>query len=134
MGSGGAVPIINPHKHKLFQHKLFGPHPKPPIVGPQKKNYVPHLLGKNVKKGPHKLFEGILGVKNRVPSGPFSATKCLVYVFFPALIPRSDVGVCKGTVPGASPLPSLNPLRMPKNNAKETYLVPPQRHISVKNM
>ena len=43
-------------------------------------------------------------------------------------------GFCKGTVPGAPPLPSPGPLRMPKNNSKETYLVPPEGHISVKNM
>ena len=43
-------------------------------------------------------------------------------------------GFCKGTVPGAPPLPSPGPPRMPKSNSKETYLVPPQGHISVKNM
>ena len=43
-------------------------------------------------------------------------------------------GFCKGTVPGAPPLPSPGPLRMLKNNSKETYLVPPEGHISVKNM
>ena len=32
---------------------IFGPHPKHPILGPQKKkNYVPHLLGKDAKRGP----------------------------------------------------------------------------------
>ena len=43
-------------------------------------------------------------------------------------------GFCKGTVPGAPPLPSPGSLRMLKNNSKETYLVPPEGHISVKNM
>ena len=43
-------------------------------------------------------------------------------------------GFCKGTVPGAPPLPSPGPLRMPKNKSEETYLVPPEGHISVKNM
>ena len=38
--------------HKLLQHKLFGPHPKHPIFGPQRKVYVPHFLGKDAKKGP----------------------------------------------------------------------------------
>ena len=50
--------------HKLFQHKLFGPHPKPSILAPQKKVYVPHFLGKNAKRDPHKLFrEEFLGQK-----------------------------------------------------------------------
>ena len=31
--------------HKLFQHKLFGPHPKHPILAPEKKVYVPHPNG-----------------------------------------------------------------------------------------
>ena len=43
-------------------------------------------------------------------------------------------GFCKGTVPGAPPLPSPGSLRMLKNDSKETYLVPPEGHISVKNM
>ena len=69
--------------HQLFQHKLFGPHPKRPILGPQKKVYVPHFLGKNAREAhKHKLFRGILGVKNGVPDGPFWATTSLVYCFF----------------------------------------------------
>ena len=43
-------------------------------------------------------------------------------------------GCCKGTVPGAPPLPSPGPPRMPKNNSKETHLVPPEGHVLVKNM
>ena len=43
-------------------------------------------------------------------------------------------GFCKGTVPGASPFPSPGPLRMPKNISKETYSVPPEGHLLVKNM
>ena len=38
-------------------------------------------------------------------------------------------GVCKGTVPA---LPRA--LRMPKNNSKETYSVPPEVQLLVKNM
>ena len=33
-------------------HKLFGPHPEHPIWAPNKKVDVPHLLGKDAKKGP----------------------------------------------------------------------------------
>ena len=43
-------------------------------------------------------------------------------------------GCCKGTVPGALPLPSPVPVRMPKRNSKGTYLVPPKGHILVKSM
>ena len=55
-------------------------------MGPRKKVYVPHFLGKNAKEAhKHKLFRGILGVQNWAPNGPFWATKSLVYCFFPAL-------------------------------------------------
>ena len=43
-------------------------------------------------------------------------------------------GFCEGTVPGAPPLPSPGPLRMPRSSSRETYLVPPEGHILVKNM
>ena len=43
-------------------------------------------------------------------------------------------GFCKGTVRGAPRRPSPGPLRMPKNNSKETYSVPPEGHLLVKNM
>ena len=57
--------------HTLFQHKLFAPHPKHPILGPQKKVYVPHFLG---KEDPHKLFR-ILGVKKGSQTGHFRPQK-----------------------------------------------------------
>ena len=45
--------------HKLFQHKLFGSHPSPPILGPQKKSLCASFSGKQHKKrDPHKLFRG----------------------------------------------------------------------------
>ena len=70
--------------HKRFQRRLFGPHAKPSILGPQKKVYVPHFLGKNEKKkGTHINFSrGIFGVENGVPNGRYSAMKSLVYCFF----------------------------------------------------
>ena len=43
-------------------------------------------------------------------------------------------GFGKGTVPGAPPLPSPGPLRMPKSNSNETYLVRAKGHVLVKNM
>ena len=60
--------------HKHFQHKLSGPHPKPPILGHP--IIFPSFPGKERKKrDPHKLFStGILGVKSGVPNEPFSAT------------------------------------------------------------
>ena len=56
--------------HKLFQHKLFGPHPKPPIWGPQKRKFYLCLIfwERNAKEAhKHKLFQGILGVKSGGP-------------------------------------------------------------------
>ena len=38
---------------KLFQHELFAPHPKRPVLGPQKKVCAPHFLGKNAKRDTH---------------------------------------------------------------------------------
>ena len=43
-------------------------------------------------------------------------------------------GFGKGTVPEAPPLPSSGPLRVPKGTSTETYLVPPEGRISLKNM
>ena len=74
--------------HKLFQHKLFAPHPKPShFWAPREKFICLTFLGKNAKKGTHiNFFGGILGVKNGVPNGPFSATKSLVCCFFLPLV------------------------------------------------
>ena len=69
--------------HKLFQPKLFGPNPKSPILGPQKKVDVASFHGKERKKGTHINFSGrLFGVKKGVPNGPFLAPKSLVYCFF----------------------------------------------------
>ena len=63
---------------------------------------------------------------------------CLAAIFAPRHQSVSQgplgSGFCKGTVPGAPPRPSPGPLRMPKNNSKETYSVPPEGHLLVKNM
>ena len=74
--------------HTLFQHELFGLHPHRPILGPQRQVDVPHFLnpGQGRKIGTHINFFGrIFWGQNGVPNGPFSATKNLVYCFFPAL-------------------------------------------------
>ena len=77
--------------HQLFQHKLFAPHPKHPFLGPQKRVYVPHFLGKDAKKGPTlHSFRGIFGSKKGVPNRPFSATTSLVYSFFLPLLRLPD--------------------------------------------
>ena len=60
------------------------PPQNPPFWAPPKKKLLPHFRRKIAKKGPHKLFRGNFGAKNRVPNGPFWATKSLVY--FPPLI------------------------------------------------
>ena len=58
----------------------------------------------------------------------------LVSAFLKHAFREVTSGFCKGTVPGAPPLPSPGPLRMRKNNSKETYSVPPEGHLLVKNM
>ena len=78
----GVVRNIFRKGHKLFQHKIFGPHPKHPILGPEKKFTCLVSWDKSAKEAhKHKLFREILGVKSGVPNGPFSATKSLVYCF-----------------------------------------------------
>ena len=65
--------------HKFFNINFLHPTREPP----PEKNYVPHFLGKNAKKGPTEIFSGVFwGLTNGVPNGPFSATKSLVYCFF----------------------------------------------------
>ena len=71
--------------HQLFQHKLFGPHPKHPSLGPQEKVYGPHFLERTQKGTNINFFTRILGVKKGAPNGPFSATKSLVYFLFLSL-------------------------------------------------
>ena len=61
--------------HQLFQHKFFGPHPKPPSLAPQKKNMYLISWERTQKWDTHNFLGGIFGVKHGVPNGPFSATK-----------------------------------------------------------
>ena len=71
-------------RHKLFQHELLAPHPKPHLES-QNKVCTPHFLGKCVPTRTHVNYSGgILVSQNGVPNGPFWATKCLVYCFSPA--------------------------------------------------
>ena len=51
-----------------------------------KKVYVPHFLGKGAKRTHINFLGWIFGVKKGAPNGAFSATKSLVYCFFPALV------------------------------------------------
>ena len=86
---------MHPKKHiNFFNINFLHPIQKHPILGPQKKVYVPHFLGKNAKKRTHiNFFGGILGAKNGVPNGPFSATKSLVSCFFlPLLVGVGGMG------------------------------------------
>ena len=74
--------------HKLFQHELFGPHPKAPDFGPPEKSYVPHFLGKNAKEAHKKKhFRGILGGQKRGPKQAVLGHKkfSLVFLFCPWL-------------------------------------------------
>ena len=50
-----------------------------------------HFRGKDPKKGPTLLFRADFWDQKRVPSGPLSATKSLVYCFFLPLLFGPDV-------------------------------------------
>ena len=49
-------------------------------------------------------------------------------------LPWSDLWFLQRYRTGGAPSPFPRPLRMPKNTSKETYSVPPEGHILVKNM
>ena len=82
--------------HKMFQHKLFGPHPNRPISGPQKKSVCASFP---CEKGTHiNFFKGILGVKKAqkkfgwagkfVPEGNSDFLEESVSVIGKAIAPR----------------------------------------------
>ena len=82
-----AVSVFRGRKKHInfFNINFMAPTQNPPFWAPRKK-FMSHFLGKNAKEAhKHKLFRGNLGVKKGVPNRPFSATKSLVYCFFPAL-------------------------------------------------
>ena len=73
--------------NKLFQHKLFGaPHPKSPILGPQKEFMCLVSWQRTQKRDPHKLFWGDFWAKNRGPKRTIFGHKKFSLLFFPALI------------------------------------------------
>ena len=75
--------------HKLFLHKLFGPHPKPPFWAPTKKLMCLISWERTPKRAPaapHKLCRGDSGGQNRGPKRAiFSHKKFSLLFFFPAL-------------------------------------------------
>ena len=73
-------------KHKnFFNINFLAPTQNPPFWALRKK-FMCLISWERTQKGTHiNFFGGIFGVRNGVPNGPFSATKSLVYCFFPAL-------------------------------------------------
>ena len=74
-------------KHiNFFNINFLAPTQNPPFWTPRKK-FMCLISWERTQKGtPHRLFWADFWVKNGVPNGPFSATKSLVYCFFPPLI------------------------------------------------
>ena len=76
-----------PKKHKnFFNINFVAPTQNTPFWAPRKKLMCFISWERTQKRDPHKLFRGDFGFKKGVPNGPCSATKSLVYCFFPALI------------------------------------------------
>ena len=76
-------PLGTEKTHKLFQHKLFGPHPRSPFWAPRNKfMYLISWEGTQKRHININFFGGSFGVKKGVPNGPSSATKSLVDCFF----------------------------------------------------
>ena len=68
--------------------QILGPHPKHPILGSQKKLYVPHFLEKKRQKGTHiNFFGGFWGQKKGPQAGHFrpQKSKKFTLVLLPAL-------------------------------------------------
>ena len=75
-------------KHiNFFNINFLAPTQNPPFWAPRKKKFMCLISWERTQKR-HisiNLFGAIWGSKRGVPNGPFSATKSLVYCFFPAL-------------------------------------------------
>ena len=72
--------------HKLFQHQLFGPHPKPPFWAPRKKLMCLISWERTPKKTHTNFSGGFGGSKTGSQTGHFRSQKVKFIVFFPALI------------------------------------------------
>ena len=69
--------------HKFFQHKLFGPHPKPPALGPQKKVYVPHFSWERTQKKRYiniDIFGGFWASKTGSQTGHFGPQNIFIHL------------------------------------------------------
>ena len=84
-------------------------------MGPHKKVYVPHFLGNNAKRDPHKLFRGNFGGQNQGPKRAIFGHKKFGLLFFPALThPFSQID---GNAPGGllqTPAAVLDKISGPK--------------------
>ena len=85
--SGPATKNLRDRKstYKFSTHKLFGPHPKHPILDPQKKVYVPHFLGMDAKKGTNINFLGGILAQTGGPKRGIFGYKEFSSLSFPAL-------------------------------------------------
>ena len=84
---GGREITRGPRKHiNFFNINFLARTQSTPSGAQKKKKLCASFPGKGRKKETHiNFFGAILGVKKGVPNGPFSATKSLVYCFFPVL-------------------------------------------------
>ena len=81
-GRPGGYPQGTEKAHKLFQHKLFGPHPKPPNLGPQKK-FMCLISWERTQKGdPHKLFRAEFWGQKGCPKRAIFGHKKFSLLFF----------------------------------------------------
>ena len=106
--------------HKLFQHKLFGPHPKPRFWAPRRKSLCASISWERTQKRHRNInfFAGILGSKTGFQTGHFGPQRVHCLLFFlplPMLHPSVSHPNHSGTPgPSSRKLTSARPDASPK--------------------
>ena len=102
--------------HKLFQHELFGPHPKPPVWAPRKKFMCLISWERTTKGDPHKLFRREFGGQKRGPKRTVFGHKKFSLSFFSC--PYDSIMISLVSAPELSPA-----CDSPENDCTEVYFV-----------
>ena len=103
--------------HTLFQHKLFGPHPKHPIWAPRKELMCLISWARTQKGDPHKLFWGNLRGQKGGPKQPIFGHIKFSFFFSALRLPRKFPGL-----PQKHPEPSRGQAGQPLSLGSLSFL------------